>query len=181
MKRQIQWFAVLTLSLGFGMGLEGLYVLFEVRKVPVARLAANLETQLASDPRNIQTRLNLGRLYGMAYALRSNDVPAATMRRESREEPWYGYEPDHIPYKSDPLKPGETAARGHLDEARKHYSEALKLDPQNLLARLGYGWVLEQAGEKTRAIEEYRAVIAGRGLRRRRLQSARRGRDSSSQ
>ncbi len=158
MRRLVFRCVVAALALVLVAGLEAIFVYQEVRKVPVARLAANLETRLASDPRNIEVRLNLARLYGMAYALRSDEVPSAA-RRNDVEEPWYGYDHPNIPYKSKPLGAGETAARVHLDTAGMHYVGALKLDPDNLLARLGYGWVLEQSGEKAAAIEEYRAVI----------------------
>ena len=73
----------------------------------------------------------------------------------------YGLHPDLIPYKPEraPTPAAEAAAREHLKKSISHYEAALALDPRNLLARLGYGWVLDQAGEKTRAIGEYRRLI----------------------
>lgn len=161
MKKGILALAATFVVFGLGPALHALYVRVETKKVPVSRLAARLEADVAADPRNIQTRVNLARLYGMAYALRSEEVPSATLRGE--EKPWYGHEPALIPYKSDPLKAGETdvsSAREYLKKAIAQYEAALALDPGNLLARLGHGWMLEQAGEKDRAIVEYRKVIA---------------------
>ena len=128
--------------------------------MPVARLVANLERDLKADPRNIELQINLARLHGMAYALKT-DVVAAAPRAGDREEPYYGVHPDLIPYKPEraPTPAAEAAARDHLKEAISYYEAALALDPKNLLARLGHGWMLDQAGEKTRAIAEYRRVI----------------------
>jgi tetratricopeptide (TPR) repeat protein len=140
--------------------LSALYVIPQTREVPVARLVANLERDLKVDPRNIELQINLARLHGMAYALKT-EVVAAAARAGDREEPYYGLKPDLIPYKPErPATPAaEAAAREHLKKSISHYEAALALDPRNLLARLGYGWVLDQAGEKTRATAEYRQVI----------------------
>jgi tetratricopeptide (TPR) repeat protein len=66
-----------------------------------------------------------------------------------------------IPYKSAkaPTRAADASAREHLKKAITQYEAALALDPRNLLARLGYAWMLDQAGEKARAIAEYRQVI----------------------
>jgi tetratricopeptide (TPR) repeat protein len=140
--------------------LSALYEIPRTREVPVARLVANLERDLKADPRNIELQINLARLHGMAYALKT-EVVAAAPRAGEREEPYYGLHPDLIPYKTERASTptAEAAAREHLEKAISHYEAALGLDPRNLLARLGYGWVLDQAGEKTRAIGEYRRVI----------------------
>jgi tetratricopeptide (TPR) repeat protein len=136
-------------------------VIPETKRVPVDRLVANLERQLAADPKDIQTRINLARLHGMAYALKTEEVIAARWPPKAREEPYYGHNSDLIPYK--PVKAStpaaDAAARGHLEKAVSHYEAALALDPRNLLARLGYGWMLQQAGERSRAMAEYRQVI----------------------
>lgn len=161
MKRTIILVTACLLASSGGAALRAIYVHVEVKRVPVARLAASLEAEIAADPSNVQARINLARLHGMAYALRSDEVPAAEVR--GGEAPWYGYgyESGFIPYESKPLgKDGPDSAREHLRQAIVQYEAALGLDPDNLLARLGYGWVLEQAGEKARAIEEYRKVIA---------------------
>jgi hypothetical protein len=41
----------------------------------------------------------------------------------------------------------------------EHYRRSIDLDPESLLARIGYAWVLEQAGDKPGAVAEYRRVI----------------------
>ena len=43
-----------------------LFVQVEVKQVPVARLLANLQGDLKSDPANPEREINLARLYGMA-------------------------------------------------------------------------------------------------------------------
>src|SRR5262245_20496701 len=124
-----------------------MFVQVEVRQVPVSRLLANLEGDLKSDPANADKEINLARLYGMAYALRSDRVPAADQVSPSpgKEQPWYGHTPDLIPYKSKRLAAtDDPAAKENLRQSAAHYQAALKLAPSNLLARLGYGWTLDQ-------------------------------------
>ena len=160
MHRRILVLVVSALAAVAAVRLSALYAIPQTREVPVARLIANLERDLSADPRNIELQINLARLHGMAYALKT-DVVAAASRPGEREEPYYGLHPDLIPYKPEraPTPAADAAAREHLMKAISHYEAALALDARNLLARLGYGWVLDQAGEKTRAIAEYRQVI----------------------
>ena len=67
-----------------------------------------------------------------------------------------------------PAASPEAAARAaqHLKEAIRHYEAALKLAPDNLTARLGHGWVLQQSGdtpERHRRVPHgHRAGLAGR-------------------
>ena len=152
--------SVAALLLAATPRLAALYGILETRKVPVERLVANLERDLAADPRNIEKRINLARLHGMAYALKTEELDA-TRYSNKPEEPYYGVHPDLVPYKSRKAATAaeEAAAREHLKKAIAQYEAALALDPRNLLARLGYAWTLEHAGEKTPAIEEYRRVI----------------------
>jgi tetratricopeptide (TPR) repeat protein len=141
--------------------LAGLYMIPETERVPVERLVANLERALEADPRNIQTRINLARLHGMAFALKTEQVDAARWGRNAPQEPYYGFNRDRIPYKAikAPTPEAEAAARKHLDKAIAHYEAALALDPRKLLAQLGYGWMQQQAGDRSRAIAQYRKLI----------------------
>jgi tetratricopeptide (TPR) repeat protein len=162
MSRQITVAAVLAvISLG-ARGLDAIYVRVETERVPVARLVENLEGQLTKEPDNPQLHINLARLHGMAWALKTNEVPAAP-GRSKQLEPWYGYEPYLIPYGRKVVKGSEeqkAAAQAHLEKALQHYESALKLAPESLLGNLGYGWMLQQVGDRRRAIEHYRRVIA---------------------
>lgn len=147
---------------GGGTHVAGLYMRVETRRVPVDRLVQNLERQLAADPSNPRLHINLARLHGMAWALKTDTVEAAGGLPSGELEPWYGYAPDLIPYRNS-VKPGTAEAREearpHLEKALEHYEAALKLDPDNPLANLGHGWMLQQAGETAGAIERYRRVI----------------------
>jgi hypothetical protein len=140
---------------------RGIYIGVETRRVPVARLVANLEKQLASSPKSADIHLRLARLYGMAYAVNAEEVPVTT-RRDGTDEVWFGHEPNLVPHRSQsPAEGSRTAAgRDYLSKAVTHYRQAVALDPESLPARLGLGWTLEQSGDKAGAIEAYRAVIA---------------------
>ena len=100
MHRRILVIVVLALAAVAAVRLSALYVIPQTREVPVARLVANLERDLKADPRNIELQINLARLHGMAYALKT-EVVAAAPRAGDREEPYYGLHPDLIPYKPE--------------------------------------------------------------------------------
>lgn len=142
--------------------LWGLYVQPEVRQVPVARLAENLERELAASPQDADIHIRLARLYGMAYAVNAEVVPVASFGRNGREQIWFGHEPPLVPHRVEPgtEKDRTEAARTYLRRSAEHYRAALRLDSGNLVARLGHGWTLEQAGDRAGAIAEYREVIA---------------------
>ena len=140
---------------------SGIYVDFETRTVPVARLVANLEQQLEADPKRPEIHLRLARLYGMAYSLNSDELPARVTRPGGAEEVWFGHEAPLVPY-SNRVRPGATrseASRTYLKKSLEHYRAALALDQESLLAHLGYGWTLQQTGDLPGAIAEYRVVI----------------------
>jgi tetratricopeptide (TPR) repeat protein len=139
-----------------------IYMRVDAQKVPVERLVANLERKAAQEPRNALHQVNLGRLHGMAFALKTEEVLAVKKPGTNEEEVWFGYEAKLIPYpnREAPSAEAAAAAKAHLTKAIAHYEKALELDPESLLGRLGYGWMLEQGVDKNRAVEQYRRVIA---------------------
>jgi hypothetical protein len=143
---------------GLTASLHAIYVRVETQQVPIARLVQNLERDLAKDPKNVGAVVALARLYGMAYALKSDQVPAVVDREGAPQRPWYGYEPDLIPYKVKPGAVTPTAA-AYLQRSIEYYEQAIALDPANLLPALGHAWALEQSGAKSRAVAEYRAIV----------------------
>lgn len=152
--------AALTLITASAARLDGIYVRMETERVPVARLVANLEQRLAASPKDGALHVKLARLYGMAYALNTDEVPAAT-RPGGIQEPWFGHEPLLAPVKPVPGTTRTDIVRDYLQKAISHYQTALALDPQDLPARLGYAWALEHSGDRNLAVREYRLVIAG--------------------
>jgi len=155
-------------SCGFGLSVflvlipvaAGKFKVVELQDVPVERLVANLEAAVKKDPKNVQALVNLARVHGMAYSLKTETVRVQKGRAE--QGAWFGPRAVVVPYNKvekteDAAK--QTAAKAHLTKAVARFREALKLAPDNLPARLGYAWTLEQAGEKKQAIKEYRALI----------------------
>jgi len=138
---------------------HGIYVRRETQTVPVARLAANLEKELAANPKNADTHLKLARLYGMAYSVNAEEVPVAS-RLDGSQDVWFGHEPDLVPHAQRGAGVTRTAAsRQYLTQSLAHYRSALDLSPGSLTARLGLGWTLQESGDKAGAIAEYRKVI----------------------
>jgi hypothetical protein len=139
--------------------LNGIFVRFETAKVPVARLAANLEKRLLESPASDDLHLQLARLYGMAYAANADEV-AVSARSGRPDEVWFGHDADLIPYGRAPGTASRSeASRQYFEKSLQHYRAAVRLNTGNLLARLGYGWTLERSGDRSGAIAEYRQVI----------------------
>ena len=153
--------------------LGGIYIGVESKRVPVARLVSNLEKQLSQNPKNAEIHVKLARLYGMAYALNSEEVPVSS-GRSGNEEVWFGHEPNLVPHRAQPTPESARidAARTYLKNAISHYRAALNLDPNSLLARLGLGWAHEQSGDKIEAITAYRAVVEAAWPKERSIKSA---------
>jgi hypothetical protein len=63
---------------------------------------------------------------------------------------------DELP--SDPTSTSERG-RARLEAARAHYAEALRIEPANLRARLGYAYVLDRMGRVGDARRELRTII----------------------
>jgi tetratricopeptide (TPR) repeat protein len=137
-----------------------MYARPDIRNVPVARLVSNLEAQLAANPKDPDLHIRLARLYGMAYAANSDELPVHSFG-DKKEEVWFGHEPNLIPYRVKPAPDADRAraSKAYLQKALEYYRKALELNPDSLLGHIGYGWALEQAGDKAAAIEEYRRVI----------------------
>ena len=158
--RPISILAVSAVAVIATVRLSAIFFTPETSTVPVARLVENLERDLKADPKNVDLMINLARLHGMAYALKTETAIVARWP-DKREEPFYGQNPDLIPYKpiDAPAPAADIPARDHLKKAIAYYAAALAIDPANRLALLGHGWALEQAGEKARAVAQYRQVI----------------------
>jgi tetratricopeptide (TPR) repeat protein len=132
----------------------------EIRKVPVSRLVENIERQLRENPENVELHLNLARLYAMAYALKATELDGVVLGPD-RLEAWFGYFPRTVPgpTRPAPSREHQERARADLARAEKKYSEVVGLAPNNFIARLGHAWTLDQSGDKTGAIAEYRKVV----------------------
>ncbi len=140
-------------------GTRAIYMRVETDKVPVGRLAKNLEEVVKKNPKDANAILNLARVHAMAYSLRSEDVP---VDKKAPDSIWFGYESPFVPFRSvvkvddkEKLK----AAQEHLKTAIKLYEDAIKLAPDDLRAKLGHAWLLSQTDKKDDAIKALREVI----------------------
>ena len=139
---------------------RGIYVGREIKDVPIERLAQNLQRQIEEKPDNVGLRLNLARLYAMAYALKATEFSAAVME-DDRLQPWFGHNPPHMP---GPVQPSHSReqddrAKRDLERAIKAYADVVARAPSSAIAQLGYAWSLEQAGRKVEAVAAYRKVV----------------------
>jgi hypothetical protein len=151
----------LTLTLRGG-ALDAIYVKPDLENVPVARLVANLERELAGDPKSPDIHLRLARLYAMAYAANADELPTSVVAGRSSQgnpEVWFGHEPNVVPADIPPGTPRTSASKVYLQKSVDHYKRVIELAPTSLIGRIGYGWTLEQSGNKAGAVAEYRKAI----------------------
>jgi tetratricopeptide (TPR) repeat protein len=131
----------------------------QLENVPVERVLTNLADKAAAKPQDAALRFNLARAYAMAFASKAEQFE---VRAQTPDAIWFGFEPMNVPFV---LKPTENpakqaAAEKNLAKAIETYEAALKLAPDNAVGRLGYGWCLDQAGQKEAARAEYRKALA---------------------
>jgi hypothetical protein len=155
---------ILVLGMLVGLGLvtvpaRAIYLRPDIVKVPVARLVENLQEHIKKNPKDVQARFNLARLYAMAYALKTDT--ADIRKGQEKDGAWFGFEPRPIPFqvkKTDDAGK-QDAARKQLEKAIEAYEAVLKEKPDHLMALLGHAWCVEQRGKKDDAIKEYRKVV----------------------
>jgi tetratricopeptide (TPR) repeat protein len=154
-------FALMVLVLLAATRLSAIFMPQESKLVPISRLVSNLEREIKANPKDVQLLINLARLHAMAFALKTEEFPAIQSPGGDRDMPFYGFTGGPLPPEVRPAPTPEQAsgAARHLKEAIRNYEAAVALAPDNPLPHLGLGWVLQQAGDMARAVEEYRRVI----------------------
>src|SRR5688572_16599382 len=115
-----------TLAAGFSVALLGAQVaaimmMPDIRKVPVDRLLGNLERVAKENPAGVQPQLNLARLHAMAYALKSDTLPAVNLRSGDKSEIPYYPPGSTVP---ESVHPAPTA--GHAAKAAEHLKKAIE-------------------------------------------------------
>ena len=161
-RRGVRLAIVVSTMMLANFGLEAIYSRPDLENVPVARLVTNLERDLAAEPKNPEIHLRLARLYAMAYAANADELPVTTLGgadKGSKQEVWFGHEPNLVPPQLPPGTARTEASRLYLQKSVGHYKSVVELDPAGLTGRIGYAWALEQSGNKAAAIAEYRRVI----------------------
>jgi len=152
---------IVLAAVGFlAQSAAAMYMRPDLVDTPIDRLATNLGKAAETNPKDARVRFNLARLHAMAFALKTDTAKA--WRGREKNGAWFGYEPKHVPFKNKPTDDPEKLkiAKGHLEKAIARYEEAVKLKPDYLPARLGHAWCIEQSGEKEKAIELYRKLVA---------------------
>jgi tetratricopeptide (TPR) repeat protein len=134
-----------------------------IESIPIDRLIRNLEEFAAKDPKNAASRLNLARVHSMAYALKSAPTDEVQIQTLPGQPPALFSDPSDkaVPFQIKPTVDSALgkAAAEHLAKAIDLYRQGLELDQSNLVAKLGYGWCLEQLGDRSKAITAYRQVV----------------------
>ena len=142
----------------------------QLKAVPIARLIKNLEAKIKIKPKDPDLLFGLARIYSMAYARKTStlevnmavsNIPEDKQDVETKDIPWLGDVPKGIPYQVESSdNKNELALAGtYLNKAIELHKKVIELKPNHYLARLGLAWCNEQAGDKTKAIELYRALI----------------------
>ena len=120
---------------------DGIYMRQDIENVPVARLVANLERDLAANPKDADIHLRLARLYAMAYFANEDELPATALGgkdKPPKQEVWFGHEPNLVPGQVAPGTTRSSASKAYLQKSVNHYKTAVALESNNLTARIGY-------------------------------------------
>jgi hypothetical protein len=133
-----------------------LYVGPDLEAIPIDRLIQNLTRLVAREPDNATLRLNLARAHAMAFSTNSEAV--RIWRGREQDGVFFGYSPPAVPFQAPRPEALTSAANAHLAAAIREY-EVVARDANNLVARLGLGWCLQQNGERAKAVEQYRAIV----------------------
>jgi hypothetical protein len=154
--------AVAAAVVAASASLGAIYMRPDIENVPVARLVANLEKELAADPKNADIHLRLARLYALAYSANTTELPVTVLAgadRKTRQEVWFGHEPNLIPEKVAVGASRSEASKAFLAKSVDHYRKVVELNQAGLVGRIGYAWTLEQSGNTSGAVAEYRRVV----------------------
>jgi len=158
-----------------------------IYEAPIDRALENVQAMEGIDP--VQRDLALGRLNLLAYARddgpftyitenhqldEAGSVPCSEVpsNRYGEPSPPQTFGPNDRcaaldfqlgPRNETPGGAGPTAPRpralARLNAASEHYSRALRADPNNLRARLGYAYVLDRLGRTSQARSQLRTII----------------------
>jgi hypothetical protein len=151
----------------FMFGAARIYAIFvntgTLESLPIDRLVHNLEEAIAANPEDAQSHVNLARVHAMAYALKSKPTDVFRALTVQGQPPALFFDPGS---KGVPFTERSTddpalikMAADHLAKAIVHYRQGLELNQNNLVAKLGYGWCLDQSGLRDEAITVYRQVV----------------------
>ncbi len=144
-----------ALLLALSVSLVAEHVRYEVQNVPVDRLIASLTQQLKERPRDMEVRINLARVYAMAYAQKADEIQVFG-KEPSQWKPAFTTDVD-VKYQQFEVEQAvndkvRAVAQVNLKNAIATYRAALAQEPDNIVGLIGLGWCLVQAGEKKDAI-----------------------------
>ena len=156
--------AIALLAVSWSSPATALSPYFEIVMVPVDRLAANMLEHLKDEPANTLLRLNLARVYVIAYAQDVDQLPAAKGRE------WEGTRTNEDSSRSQSLMPTakapspaaerEQKRQLNLSRALETYRDVMSVQPGNIYGQLGLAWCLRESGQRDAAIAAYRKTLA---------------------
>ncbi len=158
-KRTFIVFAALLVVVGIQSVLQARFRRPDLENVPVKDLIENLKKKVEAEPKNAELRINLGRVYAMAY---SQKLDTIRINKRNPDKAWFGYTPPHVPFsyiKNTDDKEKIKKAKASLKLAIAEFKKAVDLDKNNLTAQLSLAWCTDQSGKDKEAIKMYRAIV----------------------
>jgi len=149
---------------------QAMFLFEETKQVPIERLFANLQQQLARRTNDFEVTYQLARLHSMAFATNLT-VFRVTTNNSTPVFYWPGTDsgvPRGVSLPRDPQ--GRQNAFAHLTNAIALYQRALVLLKKStnaasqqrwliLPTELGLAWCLDQAGRRQEALDAYRKTL----------------------
>jgi hypothetical protein len=154
----------------FAPSAAAMYLPTRIAHVPIKRLIENLTQEKAADPKAApQIEFRLGRLFAMAYAMDTENIPVCEVippydvshRKELQNQLAYpGYPvsswPPYRQLKLDATRTTPSAVRA-LSTAIEHFRLVFRLAPNDDV-KLGLAWCLVEAGQKAEATALLREI-----------------------
>lgn len=154
------WIVAIALAFTFSGSAQAIFLRPDLEKIPVDRLIENLQEASKKEPKNVMLQINLARVYAMAYARKVDMVDV--QKGKEKVGAWFGFEPSHMPVgpvqKTDDPK-RMAAAKEYLAKSVTVYQAIVKDAGDNLVARIGLGWVLAESGDKDEAKKVLRKLL----------------------
>jgi hypothetical protein len=139
--------ALLLVSIAFQPN-QGMWMRMEV-EVPVDRLLGNAAAYIKQNPKDAQGYYVLGRLHSLAFARETKTLEVTRQEKEKLPgfPPW-----DSIIVRRSKQDAPSKLARNHLLESVRNYRRSTELAPQQPMAFLGLGWMLESGAAWARQL-----------------------------
>ena len=166
---QIKWTIILATILTASMAFKASGVVIEVpsSEFPIDDVIKSLEKRYKNDRKSVWILLDLGRLYTVKYVSDKSKITIESEMIDHGRVCWrqveiscsHSIRMEMIRGAGKKSPVSKIVADKHLNMAKFYFQKAIEIAPNEHLAKLGYGWLLRESGQKTAAVKVFRSII----------------------